>query len=80
LSRALLRQHGYGVPTGGAETFARRVVALGLPGRLLSAVGPLLALMRTVNAQLAYCEARSSTSVSGIRGCGGCGRPPTSGR
>jgi transposase len=57
LSRALLRQHGYVVPTGGAETFGRRVVALGVPGRLLSQVGPLLALMRTVNAQLAYCEA-----------------------
>ena len=57
LSRALLRQHGYVVPTGGAETFGRRVVALGVPGRQLSEVGPLLALMRTVNAQLAYCEA-----------------------
>jgi transposase len=57
LSRALLRQHGYVVPTGGAETFGRRVVALSVPGRVLSEVGPLLALMRTVNAQLAYCEA-----------------------
>ena len=56
LSRALLRQHGYVVPTGGAEAFARRVVAVELPGRLLSQVGPLLALMRTVNTQLAYCE------------------------
>ena len=45
------------VPSGGAETFGRRVVALGVPGRLLSEVGPLLALMRPVNAQLAYCEA-----------------------
>jgi len=56
VSRALLRQHGYVVPSGGAETFGRRVVALGVPGRVLSEVGPLLALMRTVNAQLAYCE------------------------
>ena len=52
-----MRQHGYVVPSGGAETFGRRVVALGVPGRMLSEVGPLLALMRTVNAQLAYCEA-----------------------
>lgn len=57
VSRALLRQHGYVGPSGGAETVGRRVVALGVPGRLLSEVGPLLALMRTVNAQLAYCEA-----------------------
>jgi transposase len=57
LSRALLRQHGHVVPSGGAETFGRRGVALGVPGRLLSEVGPLLALMRTVNAQLAYGEA-----------------------
>ena len=42
VSRALLRQHGYVVPTGGAETFGRRVVALGVPGRVLSEVGPLL--------------------------------------
>jgi transposase len=56
LSRALLRRHGYVVPTGGAEAFARRVMTLGVPGRLLSEGGPLLALMRTVNAQLAYCE------------------------
>jgi hypothetical protein len=42
LSRALLRQHGYGVPPGGAETFGRRGVALAAPGRLLSEVGPVL--------------------------------------
>jgi len=57
LSRALLRQHGYVVSSGGAETFGRRVVARGVPGRILSEVGPLLALMRTVNGPLAYCEA-----------------------
>jgi transposase len=57
LSRALLRQHGYVVPSGGAEAFARRVMTLGVPGRLLSEVAPLLALRRTVNTQLAYGEA-----------------------
>ena len=40
LIRALLRQHGWRVPTGSADTFSRRVVALPLPGRLLSEVAP----------------------------------------
>jgi hypothetical protein len=35
LIRALLRRHGWRVPTGSAETFSRRVMALRLPGRLL---------------------------------------------
>ena len=46
LIRALLRQHGWRVPTGSAESFIRRVLALPLPGRLLSEVAPLLAVMR----------------------------------
>ena len=41
LIRALLRRHGWRVPTGSADTFIRRVVALPLPGRLLSEVAPL---------------------------------------
>jgi len=56
LIRALLRQHGWRVPTGSAEGFSRRVVALPLPGRLLSEVAPLLAVMRHVNQQLAYSD------------------------
>ena len=56
LTRALLRRHGWRVPTGSAETFSRRVVALPLPGRLLSEVAPLLAVMRPVNQQLAYSD------------------------
>src|SRR5438128_2360905 len=56
LIRALLRRHGWQVPTGSAETFSRRVVALPLPGRLLSEVAPLLAVMRSVNQQLAYSD------------------------
>ena len=56
LTRALLRRHGWRVPTGSAETFSRRVMALSLPGRLLSEVAPLLAAMRTVNQQLAYSD------------------------
>ncbi|MBI2469131.1 MAG: IS110 family transposase [Candidatus Rokubacteria bacterium] len=56
LIRALLRQHGWRVPTGSAESFIRRVVALPLPGRLLSEVAPWLAVMRHVNQQLAYSD------------------------
>jgi transposase len=52
--RALLRQHGWRVPTGSAEGFIRRVLALPLPGRLVSELAPLLAVMRQVNQQLAY--------------------------
>jgi transposase len=47
--RALLRQRGWRVPTGSAEGFIRRVLALALPGRLLSELAPLLAVMRQVN-------------------------------
>ncbi len=57
LIRALLRQHGYRVPTGSAEHFPRRVLALPLPGRLLSQIAPLLAVMRPLTHQLAYSDA-----------------------
>ena len=57
LIRALLRQHGYRVPSGSAESFIHRVRGLPLPGRLLSVVAPLLALMRPLNRQLSYSDA-----------------------
>jgi transposase len=57
LIRALLRQHGYRVPSGSAEAFPGRVLALVLPGRLLSIIAPLLAVMRHVNHQLTYSDA-----------------------
>ena len=56
--RALLRQHGWRVPTGSAEGFIRRILVLPLPRRLLSEVAPLLAVMRHVNQQLAYSDER----------------------
>jgi len=40
LIRALLRRHGYRVPSGSAEAFLGRVLALALPGRLLSQIAP----------------------------------------
>jgi len=55
--RALLRQHGYRVPSGSAEHFVHRVQRLPLPGRLRSVVAPLLALMRPLNGQLTYSDA-----------------------
>ena len=56
LIRALLRQQGYRVPSGGAEGFGHRVGALALPGRLLSVIAPLLAVMQHLNRQLAYSD------------------------
>ena len=55
--RALLRQHGYRVPSGSANSFIDRVQGLPLPGRLRSVVAPLLALMRPLNRQLSYSDA-----------------------
>lgn len=59
--RSLLRQHGWRVRTGAAETFSQRVRQLPLPGRLLSEVAPLLAVLRQVNQQLAYSDERIDT-------------------
>ncbi len=56
LIRALLRQHGYRVPSGSAEGFVHRVDAMTLPGQLRSVIAPLLAVMLPVNRQLAYSD------------------------
>jgi hypothetical protein len=56
--RARLRQDGWRLPTGSAEGFIRRVLALSLLGRLLSELAPLPAVMRHVNQQLAYSDER----------------------
>ena len=56
LTRALLRRHSWRVPTGSADTFSRRVMALSLPGPLRSEVAPLLAVKHTVNQPLAYTD------------------------
>lgn len=61
LIRSRLRQHGWRVRSGGADAFIRRVRELPLPGRLLSEVAPLLAVMRHVNRQLAYSDERVET-------------------
>ena len=56
LIRAVLRQHGYRVPSGSAEGFVHRVGAMALPGRLRSMIAPLLAVMLPLNRQLAYSD------------------------
>ena len=59
--RSLLRQHGWRVRSGAADSFSCRVRELPLPGRLLSEIAPLLAVMRHVNHQLAYSDERIET-------------------
>jgi transposase len=56
LIRALLRQHGYRVPSGSAQAFLHRVDAMALPGPGRSLIGPLLAVMLPLNRQLAYSD------------------------
>jgi transposase len=56
--RSLLRQYGWRVRPGAADPFGPRVRQLPLPGRGLSQIGPLLAVMRPVNHQLAYSDER----------------------
>jgi transposase len=52
LIRALLRQQGDRVPSGSADGFSHCVLAMTLPGRLLSSIAPRLAVMRHLNHQL----------------------------
>jgi len=58
LIRSRLRQEGWRVPTGTAERFPHRVLALPLPGRLRSEVAPVLAVMRHVTRQVEYSDER----------------------
>jgi transposase len=58
LIRSRLRQDGWRVPTGTAERFPDRVLALPLPGRLRSEVAPVLAVMRHVTRQVGYSDER----------------------
>jgi len=56
LVRALLRQHGWRLPSGSAETVSARVRTLPLPGRRLSELAPLLAVLRPLHAQIGYSD------------------------
>jgi hypothetical protein len=76
LTRALRRRHGWRLPTGSAETFGRRVMALARPGRLLSEVAPLLAVMWTVDQPLAYSDGVIAAVSAPTRESSACGRSP----
>ncbi|WP_373371854.1 transposase [Archangium lansingense] len=54
LVSALVRREGLRVADGEAESFARRVAALALPGWLMAEVAPLLSLMQHLNEQIAF--------------------------
>jgi transposase len=56
--RSLLRQHGDRVRSGSADAFIARARALPLPGRLLSEVGLLMAVMRQVHQPVTYPDER----------------------
>ena len=55
---AELRQHGFRVACGQTASFAKRVQQLSLPGRLQSSIAPLLAVLLSVNDQLARVDGR----------------------
>ena len=55
---AELRQHGFRVASGQTASFAKRVQQLSLPGRLKSSIAPLLAVLLSVNDQLAWVDGR----------------------
>ncbi len=61
------------MPSGSAEACGQRVAAMPLPGRRLSTIAPMLAIMHHLNAQLAYSDqateqlAAQDTSVQRLR-------------
>jgi len=63
--RALLRQHGYRLRSGAAESFLSRVTELALSADLQAEIAPLLRAMHSVNAQLATLEQRTETMAQG---------------
>jgi transposase len=56
--RALLRQDGVRLPSGGAATFARRLAAVPLSPTQQGLIAPLVALLRPLNAAIAAADAR----------------------
>jgi transposase len=57
LLRAQLRQDGYRLPSGKAETVPRRYAALPVEACLSAALAPLITTLETLTAQIAACEA-----------------------
>ena len=58
LMRALLRREGLRVRGGMASKFLQRVAALSVPEPLSAAIAPLLAVMETLNLQIAATDAQ----------------------
>jgi len=58
LRRALLRQDGYRVPAGAAETLSERIDALRLPDRLVEVLAPLQQVADTLTQEIAGVDAR----------------------
>lgn len=62
-ARSILRQHGYAVGKGEAETFARRVRAIGLDEEVTGAIAPLLVTLESATAQIADVDVRLEAIV-----------------
>ena len=62
-ARSILRQHGYAVGKGEAETFPRRVRAIELDVEVAAAITPLLATVESSTAQIASLDARLEAIV-----------------
>src|SRR5262245_12690920 len=63
--RAVLRRDGVRVPSGGAATFGPRVQALALSATQHRLIAPLLALLWSLNQQLAVLETQLARQVAG---------------
>jgi transposase len=64
LLRAQLRQEGYRLPSGAAETAARRYTTLGVPAGLATALTPLLAVLEGLTPMIAAADAAIQTAAS----------------
>lgn len=62
-TRAILRQHGYALRKGEAETFPRRVRELELGAEVGAAVTPLLVMAESLSTQIAGVDARLEAIV-----------------
>lgn len=58
VARALTRSAGLRIPSGHADSFGRRLAALGMPESLRAILAPLTALLTTLNEQLATVHAQ----------------------
>jgi transposase len=76
LIRALLRQQGYRIRSGGAATFSERVDELELPEAFKAQMAPLLGVMGSVNAQLTALEQQAKTHEVAKRLCTAAGVGP----